>query len=830
MTKYICLLLLWGSLPFVSEAQTQQELSSGEIYKKIEKLNFLGNVLYVGAHPDDENTAMISYLSNKTNARVGYLSMNRGDGGQNIIGTEIRELLGVIRTEELLAARRIDGGEQFFTRSNDFGFSKNPTETFKFWDKQKVLSDVVRIFRKFRPDVIIDRFNHRTEGDTHGHHTASALLSVEAFDLAGKKDQFTDQLDQFEPWQPKRLYFNDSCFFYGSKEKYHQADHSSFLTVEQGVYLPVLGKSNSEIASLSRSQHRSQGFGMLIERGSDKSYFEPIKGNLEGAQQGVFTGINTTWSRVKGGKAIGKILYKVQTDFDFTAPEKSIPNLLKAYKLIQNLKDKYWRSLKSKEIEEVITASAGLYLEAFTDQKTGTRGEELPINFEAINRSSAQIELKSIHLKQLDNSEVEVHQELGKNKEYTESIPFTIPENSGYSSPYWLRKTHSLGMYNVENLDLIGLPQTPPQLVAQFDIVIGGVEITVDRELIYKASSQIEGEIKEPFAVVPAASVSMEHKVLVFPDNSSRTLQVEVEAFRDDLKGILSLEVPKEWEITPEKIEVDLTRKQDRKKYKFEITPPKDQSEANVKPRLKVNGGEFTKTLHTIDYSHIPTRYVMLPAQTKLNRIEIKTQGERIAYIKGAGDVVPDGLREIGYQVTELEASDISLEKLRKYDAVILGIRIYNVNEDVIRKQNILFDYVKQGGTLVTQYSQVMGLKTDKIAPYPLKMSSKRVTDEESDIRFLKPEHPVLNSPNKITQQDFEGWVQERGLYFPSEWSKEFTPILGMQDQGEEELQGSLLVAKYGKGHYVYTGLSFFRELPAGVPGAYRLFANILAL
>lgn len=810
-------------------AQTQQHYSSSDIHNKIKKLNFLGSALYVGAHPDDENTSMISYLSNKTNAQVGYLSLTRGDGGQNLIGSEMRELLGVIRTQELLAARRIDGGEQFFSRANDFGFSKNPTETFEFWNRNKVLADVVWVFRTFKPDVVINRFNHRTEGDTHGHHTASAILSTEAFDLSGAEQEFTEQLAYTDAWQPQRLYFNDSWFFYGSKEKYQEADHSGFTELDLGAYLPVLGQSNNEISALSRSQHKSQGFGSAGERGVDNTYIEPIKGDFEGNDEDLFAGINTTWNRLEGGEAIADTLEKVEEDFDFEQPEKSLPQLLNAYKKIKELSDEHWREVKIKEIEEIIIASAGLYLEASTSEKQGTPGQEVPIAFEAINRSSADIQLKEI---ECSNGEkiFKTDTTLKNNKRYLKEEDLEVKEDLNYTSPYWLQEAHSLGMYEVDDQDMIGLPETPAQLIATFKLEVNGVALKIDRELIYKSTSQIEGERKEPFAIVPDASLAMNNKTLMFEDDAAKEIKVKIKAYKENLSGTLRLNHPEGWTVEPEEIDVEIDDKGSTKTEKFTIAPPQEEDEGELKPEFSTTENVFSDELHVLDYEHIPTKTVLLPAKTKVNRLAIKTKGNHIAYVKGAGDEMPQSLEEIGYQVTTLNAKDISSEELEKYDAVVLGIRIYNMEEDILLNQKALFAYVEQGGTLITQYSQLNGLITEEIAPYDLKLSDKRVTDEESDVQFLASDHPVLNQPNKITQTDFDNWVQERGLYFAEEWSNEFTPIFGMHDPDEDELEGSLLVADYGKGHFVYTGLSFFRQLPAGVPGAYRLFANILAL
>lgn len=830
MRKYLITFLVFFCGVQFSFAQTQREYSSVQIYKKIEKLNFLGSVLYVAAHPDDENTALISYLSNKVNARVGYLAMTRGDGGQNLLGPEIRAQLGVIRTEELLAARRIDGGIQLFTRANDFGYSKNPEETFRIWDKQKVLSDVVWAFRKFRPDIIVNRFDHRIEGHTHGHHTASARLSVEAFDLSGKADKFPGQLKYYKPWQPKRLYYNQSWFRYGSKKAFAKVDKSGFLKIDLGPYLPVLGESNTEISARSRSQNKTQGFGVSGTRGTDFNYFEPIKGDLTNADKNLFAGINTTWTRIKGGKEIGKILTKVQKNFEFFDPARSIPGLLKAYQLIKKLDNPHWRKIKTKEIKNIIAACAGLYLEPSSPEEFGTLGETLKVNVEAINRSKVDINLNSVSVANTGGKRFTFGKELDNNIDFQEKENLTIPTDLHYTSPYWLRYPHTIGMYTVKKQQLIGLPETPPQLVFTFHTRIDGVPIDFTRNLIYKTASLTKGEVREPFDIVPDVSVGTQDKTIVFAGDSSQKVKVDVKAYKDSISGILRLKHAKGWKVKHQKINLKIDQKGKSKTFVFTVTPPDSEDQAEVQPEFTFDVRKFTKHLNVISYPHIRTQTVLLPAKTHVIRLNIKTGGKNIAYIKGAGDDVPQALQQIGYHVSFVSSKDLSAKKLQKYDAVVLGIRAYDVDENLVLNQSALFNYVKNGGTLITQYTTIAGLKTDKIAPYKLHLSHNRVTDENSDVKFLAPNNPVLNTPNKITKKDFNGWVQERGLYFPDKWSDKFTPILGMHDKGEKELKSSMLVAKYGKGYYVYTGLSFFRELPAGVPGAYRLFANLLAL
>ncbi|GGZ50529.1 PIG-L family deacetylase [Mesonia mobilis] len=826
MKKIILLFLLITYQ--LSNAQNPEKLNSSEIFESIQKLNFLGSVLYFAAHPDDENTRLISYFSNKVHARTAYLSLTRGDGGQNLIGPEIRELLGVIRTEELLVARKIDGGEQFFSRANDFGYSKTPKETLAIWNEDEVMRDVIKTIRKFQPDIIINRFDHRTPGSTHGHHTTSAMLSVEAFDKAANKNVYPEQLENFSTWQPKRLFFNTSWWFYGSQEKFEAADKSNFLNYDIGTYYPTRGMSNSEIASLSRSEHKSQGFGNTSERGKSTEYIELIKGDFP-ENGDIFADINTTWSRVKGGKKIGNILAEVEENYNFENPSESLPQLMQAYQLIQELENKHWRVIKTEEITHIITACAGLYLEANTSTEFATKNSVIKINLEATNRSSAKIQLEKITFSNL-KEEVQINSTLTNNEPFYKSISAKIPSSINYTNPYWLNAPSSLGMYTVEDESLIGLPETPAPIQAEFVLKIDGKNISFTRDLVYKTNDPVDGEVFEPLAIVPEVSVALENSTLIFKDNQPKPVNVKVTAYKDDLNGKLSLDLPENWQVSPQSMEVNLTQKGASQTFAFTLTPPENDDETFIQPVFKDGEELFSKEVNVISYNHIPQQTVMLPAKTKVIKLNIQKKGNKIAYIQGAGDVVPESLRAIGYDVELLNPSEITTAKLQDFDAVVVGIRAYNTQDELAFKQQTLFDYVKNGGTMVVQYNKHRGLITENIAPYPLRISYDRVTDEFSKVHFLAKDHPVLNTPNKITQKDFEGWVQERGLYFPYEWSEEFTPILGMKDEGENELKGSLLVANYGKGHYVYTGLSFFREFPAGVSGAYKLFANLLSL
>ncbi|MGB1450406.1 MAG: PIG-L family deacetylase [Marinirhabdus sp.] len=823
--KYAITAFLLVGNSLLSQAQQPKKPTTSQIYHNLQDLNFLGSALYIAAHPDDENTRLISFLANGLHARTAYLSLTRGDGGQNLVGPELRELLGVIRTQELVAARNIDGGQQLFTRANDFGYSKHPDETLAIWNKTEVLGDVVRAVRKFRPDVIINRFDHRSPGSTHGHHTASAMLSVQAFDLVNDPSKYPATAAQFGTWQPKRLFFNTSWWFYGSRENFEKADKSKLVQVETGGYYPALGLSNGEIAALSRSMHKSQGFGSTGSRGSQTEHLEFLKGSFPNKKT-VFDGINTTWSRVAGGKEIGAILNTVEKNFNFKDPAAMVPQLLQAYRLVKNLKDPFWRDIKLKQLQQLLLDCAGVYLEAVSTTNTINPKSPVNVNFELINRSSAPFSLKEI--KTPAGITIEGATALKKNEKVQFSRTLQT-QSTTTSAPYWLETPGSLGMYTAPE-NLIGLPGTPAPQQVIFVLAANGTTLEVTRNIVYKTNDAVKGEVYRPLAVMPKVTSRIPEKVIIFSSEKPKQVPVVISSAAPQANGSVKLNHPKGWNVTPAQHVFNLKNPGETVTVYFTVTPPKKQSEGPLQPLVAMGGALYNKELVTIDYGHIPFQQVLLPSQAKVVRIPLEKKGEHIGYINGAGDAIPESLRSIGYKVTQIEPGTITAAALEKYAAVVVGIRAYNTVPQLAFKQNELNTYVENGGTLLLQYNTAHRLVTKDIAPYPITLSRDRVTDEFSDVTVLAPDHPVLNFPNKITQTDFEGWVQERGLYFPNKWDSAFTPILGMHDKDQPETQGALLVAQHGKGHYIYTGLSFFRELPAGVAGAYRLFANILSL
>ncbi len=830
MQKLYSLLVVISFFTYqISWSQQPQKPNTIELYNQIQKLNFLGSVLYIAAHPDDENTRLISYLSNDIKAETGYLSLTRGDGGQNLIGPELRELLGVIRTQELIEARKIDGGQQFFSRANDFGFSKNPEETLKIWDKDQVLSDIVWTIRKFQPDVIINRFDHRTAGTTHGHHTSSALLSVEAFDKVNDASVYPNQLQEVAVWQPKRLFFNTSWWFYGSKEKFDAADKGKLTKLSIGTYYASLGKSNQEIAALSRSRHQSQGFGSTGSRGEEDEYLEFLKGEAPKDPNNLFEGIDTTWNRLKNGKPIGDLLALVEKNFDFKNPSASVPDLVKAYGLIENLEDSHWKAIKTEEIIKTIAGCAGLYLEATTDVQEATPGSTLKVKLEITNRSNLDLKLKNIVSIPISNN-LQDTKPLGCNQPVIITLDIPLPSEMNYTNPYWLNESGTVGMYRVDNQRIIGKPDVIRQVGILFFIEINGTLIPFDREVVYKYNDDVKGEVFQPLDIVPMATSSIAEKVYVFNNDRSKTLTVKVKAGKDNLTGTVKLDLPPNWEVTPMSIPFTIDKKDQEVMAVFSVSPSKEAGEVSIKSIVTVDGQDYTQNKIDINYPHINKQMVLKPAEARGIRLKIKTKNEKIAYIMGVGDEVPKSLMQMGYEVSVLKPEEITTDKLQDFDVVMTGIRAYNVDNALAFKQSILLDFVKNGKTMIVQYNTTDDLVTKDIAPFPFKISRDRVTEENAEVRFLVAKHPVLNYPNKITTEDFKGWKQEQGLYYPNEWDSHFTAILSANDKGEKPKDGALLVAQYGKGTYIYTGLSFFRELPEGVPGAFRLMANLIAV
>ncbi len=804
------------------------QAGSSEIYKDIKKLGVLANVLYVAAHPDDENTRLISYFSNHVGAHTTYLSMTRGDGGQNLIGPEIREMLGVIRTQELLAARSIDGGNQMFTRANDFGYSKTPAETFTIWDRNEVLSDVVWAMRNIRPDVIINRFNTDTSRPNHGHHTASAILSTEAFDMANDRSAFPEQLKYVEPWQPKRIYFNTSWFFYGSREAFDKADKSKMLSIDIGSFDQVSGESNSEIAARSRSMHKSQGFGSAETRGESLDYLDLIKDVDGNIPKSIFEGIDITWNRVKGGAPIGAKVNQLDATFDFRSPASSIPQLLDIYKSINALPDSFWKKVKLEECKSLIQNCLGLFIEAKTNKYQVSPGMILNTTLEIANRSKTDVSLQSFKPSSSDTA-FTYNVPLPYNQVITRDMKIKVPDHM--STPYWLVEKSKEGMYTVPDQLLRGKPYDKPEITADVNVLVSGIPFQFTIPVIYKAVDPAIGEIHRPLSVTPPVTVKFDEDVLVFSKGNERVINITLAAVQDSVSGTLLLNVPqKDWKLSPSSIPWSFNSSGETVVVTCRITPPSNEATTVLSPEIQSDGKTYHHKITTLAYDHLPYMSVVRDAAVTLKNIDLKFIQRPIAYIEGAGDEVVEGLEQIGYDIDILDPESISAASLSKYQVVILGIRAFNTVDALAYKNKVLFDWVEKGGTMIVQYNTSHALVTEEIAPYPLTLSRDRVTEENSPVTILNPELEVFNFPNKINATDFDNWVQERGLYFPNKWDDHFTPLLELKETGENPTKGGLLVAAYGEGHYVYSGISWFRHLPVGVAGSYRLLSNLISL
>jgi LmbE family N-acetylglucosaminyl deacetylase len=820
-TFFFALLLLFSSA-------LAAQAGSEAIYKDIKKLGVLANVLYVAAHPDDENTRMISYLSNHLSVNTTYLSLTRGDGGQNLIGPEIREMLGLIRTHELLGARAIDGGNQLFTRANDFGYSKTPAETFNIWNREEVLSDVVWAIRKTKPDVIINRFSTDTSRPNHGHHTASAILALEAFDLAANKSSFPDQLSIVTPWQPRRIFWNTSYWFYGSREAFDKADKSKMLAIDIGSFDPVTGESNSEIAGRSRSMHKSQGFGSAETRGESLDYIDLLKDAEGTIPKSLFEGIDITWNRVAGGSAIALLVQELESSFDFKSPAKSIPQLLRIKQAILALPDSDWKRIKLADCEKLIKDCLGLFVEVRTNTFKASPGSSLPVTLEVINRSNTEVRLVSMEVTSND-SVFALPSSLVYNQGYTKELTIQTPQQM--SIPYWLIQHPEEGMYVVDDQIKRGTPADPPSIRAALKIEVNGTPITLETPVIYKTVDPAEGEVIKPLSIIPPVTVESKDEVLMFNQGHERIIQLKLAAVEDTVKGDLHLKTSlPDWKVSPTVIPWSFDKAGESITVQCTITPPAKASRADLIPEITIGTDTFHHKITTVDYDHLPYLSVVSDATVHLQSMDIKTTPRSIAYITGAGDDVPASLMQIGYTIDVIDIESLSASTIEKYQVVLLGIRAFNTVDALAYKNKILFDWIREGGTMIVQYNVNRGLVTEEIAPYSLSLSRDRITEENAQVTVLSPDHDALNFPNKITQDDFIGWVQERGLYFPNKWDEAFTPLLEMNDTGETPTRGALLVAPYGEGYYVYSGLSWFRHLPAGNTGPYRLLSNLISL
>lgn len=804
-------------------AQLPVGTTSSEIFSDIQKLKVLGSVLYVAAHPDDENTRLLAFLAREKKYRTGYLSMTRGDGGQNLIGDEQGIELGLIRTQELLAARRIDGAEQFFTRAFDFGYSKNPEETLEKWGKEKILADVVWVIRNFKPDVIITRFPETGEGG-HGHHTTSAILAREAFLAAADPSKFPDQLKYVSVWKPERLLWN--TFRFGNVN----TTSDDQFKIDVGGYNALLGASYGEISALSRSQHKSQGFGVPASRGEALEYFTTISGTQPKID--LFDNIPAGWDRIPGGVMITTAIADILKKFNHQHPERSVKGLVDLYKLVKKLPDGYWRNQKLKEIQKLIVKSAGLYMDAYTNKPFVAQTDSVAIQIAFNDRTGAGAMLHKLIVNGFDTT---VNTTLGTNSNVVISKTLYVPVSKPVTQPYWLQNEKADGYYNVKDQQLIGQPDALPAFTTQAHIRIGGETFIFELPVRYRYTDPVKGELYQSFIVIPPVTATADEMLKISRDgnqfNGVLNLTNHTNGGHYELTKVIS-QNNKSVKQTMDPASIHFTAREKSSEVLYALNSDTDDSYVFTWRNEKDTLLKPLKEWRTISYDHIPAINYFKDVQVNNYKLDLKIAGKHIGYIPGAGDKVPEALLQMGYQVTLLNEKELAQNHLEVFDAIITGVRAYNTNEWLNKYYQKLMKYIENGGNLVVQYNTSSNLGPVKalIGPYAFNISRTRITDENAPVRFLKPHHRALNFPNKITKSDFENWVQERSIYHAADLGSEFETIIAMNDPGEPAESGSLAIAKYGKGTFVYTGLVFFRQLPAGVPGAYRLLANLIAL
>jgi LmbE family N-acetylglucosaminyl deacetylase len=804
---------------------------AAELQLALRKLTVVGGALYVAAHPDDENTAMLAWLANDRLVRTAYLSVTRGDGGQNLIGDETGPLLGLIRTQELLAARRIDGAEQMFTRAVDFGYSTNPQETLRIWGREAVLGDVVWAIRRFQPDVIVTRFPITGEGG-HGHHTASAMLAEEAFTAAADASKFPEQLKYVAPWQAKRIFWNR--FSFGKPIDPNDPAVAKSLRVDLGTFNPLLGRAYTEIAAQSRSQHKSQGFGSAERRGTVINYYDLRNGSA--ATSDLFEGVDTSWSRYASGEKVGTLLQRAADTFDEKKPAASVPLLIQALNALAQLRatpewssaSKPWLDGKERELLDAIRDCAGIAIDVAATDSTITPGGELPLSVTVVNRSDYPFHLAMVGSLYAKPSKAPGTL-LENNKPVKTDLILAVPQQQGYSQPYWLVDEPTKGLYTVKEQNDVGRPENRPDLAInvtlddpQMNMLIFAVPV------VYRWTDPVKGEQVRKVDVVPPVSVKLGSNVVLFPDAKARPVTVLMKSF-GATAGKVSLQVPNGWKAEPASSDVTFTGKGDEQRATFTVTPPTHEDNAAIRAVFSIGDAKLASGVTEIEYPHIPAQRVLNAASAKAIRADIRHRGTHVGYIMGAGDSVPETLRQVGYDVTLLTDADLDRGDFSRFDAIVTGVRAYNTRKRLKLAQDKLMKYVENGGTMVVQYNTLDELVVPAPGPKPFKISRERVTVEDAPVKLLDPKNALLTTPNQITSADFEGWVQDRGLYFPNEWDPAYTTVMSTNDPGESEKPGGELVMRHGKGVFIYTAYAWWRQLPAGVPGAIRAFVNLVS-
>lgn len=843
-TLQILVLLLFSSNSVWSQQVSQNNggvMPSASILQSLRKLQVLGSVLYIAAHPDDENNSLLPYLAKEKMYRTAYLSLTRGDGGQNLIGPEQGIELGMIRTKELLAAREIDGAEQYFTSAYEFGFSKSMDEALQVWDRKKVLADAVWVIRNYKPDVIIARFPPDARAG-HGHHSASAQIAREAFVAAADPGQFSEQLTNgVTVWQAKRILWN--TFNFGGAN----TTSNDQFKIDVGVFNPLEGKSYGEIGGEARSMHKSQGEGRPRRKGEILEYFTTIAG--EAPTQSLLDGVSTDWTRLgQNAVSISTAIDAVIAAYNPLQPTLSLPALVKIYEQIKGLPVTVWKTHKLNMLQQIIEAAAGLSVEAFTVSEKAVQGDSIGFTCAINNRSTAVVRLENIAVSNQAFTK-QVGQQLIQNKNYNYAVNMLPVVSKNQFQPYWLQQPKKTdGMFLVNDYTVLGKAWNDPTISVQFTCTIEGTVFTITRPVLQKYVDLVKGECVQPFILIPPYELVVKPTVVLTnvlsekgKKNSATPLQLTVLSNQEK-----QMRASVRYTLLDQKTGKQVYEKGLDSVFKDAKTSAigvpltsfynpaivSNSVIASVEVTSNKGAQNYDEHLQKIVYDHIPNTHYLTKDIVKIVDEPIQVKGLRVGYIAGSGDLTEEALVQLGYRVEKITAANCTPQYLAGFDAIVTGVRAYNVNAFLKDGYQTLLQYVQNGGNLIVQYNRTgtNGL-TPPMAPYPFTISGgSRVTEENAEVVFSIPSHPVLQSPNAITARDFEGWIQERSTYQATAIDARYEAPLLMHDKNEQPSSGSLITCAYGKGNFSYVGLALFRQLPAGVSGAYKLLANLIAL
>ncbi|MFV0387441.1 MAG: NEW3 domain-containing protein [Pyrinomonadaceae bacterium] len=828
--------------------------------QELNRIATSASVMHIAAHPDDEDSDLLSYLARHDHARTVYLALNRGDGGQNVIGDELFESLGVIRTEELLQARRLDGGEQMFTRVMDYGFSKQRSEAARIWGENLVLGDMVRAIRIFRPLVIISRFAGIPR-DGHGQHQLAGYLSPIAFKAAADPNMFPEQLKEgLQPWKALKFYRSDG-FRPDPKDP-------PTLTINTGQYDPLLGRTYAEIALEGRSQHKSQEMGTVEYRGKVVSGVKLVDSYVKVPEKesDVFDGINTTLTGYaelegNGAEAYTKEMTAAQNaineaiaKFDQDTPAAILPLLVEGYKHARAAAEstkspilKDFAQRKANDFADAVKRASSIVIDALSDVETINPGGSTKVSVKIFAPENAKLSVKSVSIDApsgwksakadaptFDPRDFRRRDEIARSSSYFE---VTAPNNAQITMPYWLRNpvdSHFLYDWSTAG-DSKNMPFAPPLLEAKTALTINGETFEYTQPVEYRYADDIRGEIRRELNVVPKVTIGLESDLLIAPKaDTASTYNVVITAKNNTPAGIsgkLKLDLPKGWKSKPDSGNFSLPNSGNSTAVTFDVTIPRTAKIGDypIRAYAEVDGKQFDQEMKVIEYPHIQTHCVYKNAVLNAEVINLKVAPVKVGYIMGSGDKVPDALKRLGVSVTILDKRELSVGDLNRFDTIVVGVRASQVRPDFVANNGRLIDFMKNGGTLIVQYQRNDYVERG-LAPYPVEMNGNaRTVDENAKVTILDPKATIFNYPNHITDADFNNWVQERHLYSMTGWGKEYKPLLESHDEGEGEIKGGMLEANVGKGKYIFTSYSWFRQLPKGVPGAYRIFANMIS-